>query len=223
MSAGLLLALQHGDSLFPSGGFAFSQGLEATAAEAECLGSLDLARFVAAQIRHRWAGFDRVAVIRAHRAGQDLDTLAALDQEIEASSPIEAFRTGSRRNGAALLTSHDRLGTEGAAAYRRLLRQGAALGHLPVVQGLVWRALGLGEAEAAMLSGYVAVTGLATAAIRLGLVGAIEAQRVIAGALALVAAETAPVADHQALAAFLPLADIAACRHGRHGQRLFSN
>lgn len=224
MRAALLTALQHADGLFPSGGFAFSQGLEARAAQTCAFGPLDLGAFVDAQLRHRWQGFDRVALVRAHRLAGDLAALAALDAEVEASSASERLRDGSRRNGTALLTTHERLGTPGAAAYRDAVRAGEAHGHLPVVQGLAWSALGIDLATAARISGYTTVTGILNAAVRLALCGAIEAQARVAASLALIEAlADRPVADDQPLAAFLPQVDIAVARGAAVELRLFAN
>lgn len=221
---GLLVALQHADGQFPSGGFAFSQGLEASSQLADRLGPFEFAGFLEGQLRHRWAGADRVALVRAHRLGDDLARLAALDFEVEASTFMEGLRAGSRRNGTALLTTHGRIGTTGAGAYRALVREGRALGHLAVVQGLLWRALGLDEATAVAMGGYQAAASLATAAVRLGLVGAIEAQALLGQALPVIAAVSeAPVAADEPLRSFTPLAEIAVGLHGASGQRLFSN
>jgi urease accessory protein len=219
-----LVAMQQADSQFPSGGFAFSQGLEASVVEAQRVGPFDLSSFIAVQVRHRWMGTDRVAVARAHRLADDLPAVAAIDQEFEASSIFETLREGSRRNGAALLTAHQRLGTRGADEYRRLVRQGRGMAHLPVVQGLVWRNVGLDEQTALAVSGYQAVASLASAAVRLGVVGAIEAQARIAAVLPLVALACAePVADDQPFEAFVPLTEIAVSLNHSSGQRLFSN
>lgn len=222
--ANLLLAFQHADSQFPSGGFAFSQGLEAASQLADRLGGFDFAVFLTTQIRHRWAEADRVALIRAHRLGGDLAALAVLDAEVEASTFMEGLRSGSRRNGTALLTAHARLGTQGAAGYRAMVRAGSAHAHLPVVQGLLWQALELDEASAVAISGYQAATSLTTAAIRLGLIGAIEAQRLIAGVMPLIRVlGAADVADDEPIRSFVPQAEVAVALHGAGGQRLFSN
>lgn len=220
----LLVALQHADGQFPSGGFAFSQGLEASSSLAERLGAFDFASFVDTQIRHRWASADRVALVRAFRLAGDLDALAELDREVEASTFVEGLRSGSRRNGAALLTTHGRLGTRGATAYRSMVRSGNACGHLAVVQGLVWQALGLDEATAVAIGGYQMVASLATAAVRLGVIGAIDAQAVIARAMpGIESAVLGTVADDEPLRSFTPLCEIAVALHGASGQRLFSN
>lgn len=220
----LLVALQHADGQFPSGGFAFSQGLEASSSLAERLGAFDFASFVDTQIRHRWASADRVALVRAYRLAGDLDALAELDREVEASTFVEGLRSGSRRNGAALLTTHGRLGTKGATAYRSIVRNGSACGHLAVVQGLLWQALGIDEATAVAIGGYQMVASLATAAVRLGVVGAIDAQAVIARALpGIESAALETIAEDEPLRSFTPLCEIAVALHGASGQRLFSN
>lgn len=223
-AASLLVALQHADGQFPSGGFAFSQGLEASSSLADRLGRFDFAGFLDTQLRFRWAEGDRVALVRAHRLAGDLDAIAALDREVEASTVSDGLRAGSRRNGLALLTAHQRLGTGGAAAYRAMIRDGSACGHLPVMQGLLWQALGPGEDTAAAMAGYQTAASLATAAVRLGLIGAIEAQSAIGAALPRIEALcAAPVADGEPLSSFTPLCEIAVALHGSSGQRLFSN
>lgn len=220
----LLTAFQHADSQFPSGGFAFSQGLEAWSNHPDRLGELDLATFLDVQIRRRWAGSDRVALVRAHRLRGDLRRLAELDVEVEASTIPAGLRAGSRRNGNALLTAHSRIQTPGAREYRSVVQRGDAPGHLAVVQGLVWQALGVEEGVAVAISGYQAAASLTTAAVRLGLVGAIEAQMRLREALVAIDESTAQlVADGESLRSFAPLSDIAVTMHGSDGQRLFSN
>ena len=220
----LLLALQHADGQFPSGGFAFSQGLEASALLGETLGGWDLTDFILVQLRHRWAEADRVALIRAHRLGADLAGLVALDLEVEASTFMEGLRAGSRRNGMALLTTHARVGTPGAAAYRALVREGTGRGHLAVAQGLLWRAVGLDEAAAVAMSGYQAAAALLTAAVRLGLTGALEGQALLTGVLPVIAGICRePVTGEAPIRSFAPLAEIAVAFHRGGGQRLFSN
>lgn len=220
----LLVALQHADSQFPSGGFAFSQGLEASALLEETLGGWDLAEFLLAQLRHRWAEADRVALIRAHRRGDDLASVVELDLEVEASTFMEALRAGSRRNGMALLTTHAHIGTPGATEYRALVRAGNGRGHLAVAQGLLWRAVGLDEATAAAMSGYQVAASLVTAAVRLGLSGAFEGQALLTEALPVIASICRePVAEDAPIRSFNPLAEIAVALHHGGGQRLFSN
>jgi urease accessory protein len=101
------------------------------------------------------------------------------------------------------------------------------LGHLPTVQGALWPALGLDERAAASVSGYLFVSGLTSAAVRLGAIGAIEAQRVLGGALPLIAELLEQPVPEPAgaveLTGFTPLIEIAAMRQAQAELRLFAN
>lgn len=220
----ILRTFQHADSQFPSGAFAFSQGLEAFSQQQDRLGKFDLWNFLYAQIVHRWASSERIAIIRAHRLNSDLDALADLDAEVEASTISEPLRVGSRRNGMGLLTTHERIGTPYAKAYRAMVRDGKALGHVAVVQGFLWNALEIEEDDAVLMSGYQSAASLTTAAVRLGLVGAIDAQAYLTKILPVIAqVSCSPVSENEPLRAFIPLSEIAISLHGATGQRLFSN
>ena len=218
-----LTALQQADSAFPSGSFAFSSGLEGLSALGAAHGRDALADVVAAAVRHRWASADRIALVHAHRAG-DLAAVAAVDTAVETATLAEPLRTGSRRNGRALLAAHVRLATPSARDLRSWIDAGRAHGHLPVVQGFLWRKLGMSEQDAVAISGYTTVAGLVAAAVRLGQVGAIEAQTVLAAALLVVGevVEQAIPPDID-IASFTPWLDIAAARHARAQVRLFAN
>ena len=139
----LLTILQHADSAFPSGSFAFSNGIEGLAAMNAPLDRSGLRDVVAMFLQHRWVTSDRVAVALAHRAGDDFDKLAEIDHAVEAATLAEPLRNGSKRNGNALLAAHVRLGTKGATELRSHIEAGNAHGHLPIVQGFVWRARGI--------------------------------------------------------------------------------
>jgi urease accessory protein len=220
----LLLILQHADGLFPSGSFAFSQGLEAMSATAGVLGPFSFEEFAQMQIRLRWAQSDRVALVRSYRHAADMDAIVALDSEVEASTLAEDLRKGSKRNGIAFLTAHARLASPQASAYLGLVRRRKANGHLPVVQGLIWRGLGFDENIAVAISGYQALASLSSSAVRLGLIGAVDVQAVITGLLTDIReASRTGITEDQPLSSFLPLTEIALSLHRASGQWLFSN
>src|SRR5947207_11644160 len=131
---GLLCALQHADSFFPSGSVAFSSGPETLHADRQVTSVEHLALFVEGQLRHRWATCDACALVAAFRARGRLDRIAEVDAIVEAMSLATELREGSKRAGASLLTVHERLGTTGAADYRALICARRAFGHLPVAQ-----------------------------------------------------------------------------------------
>ena len=220
---GLLTILQHADSAFPSGSFAFSNGIEGLAAMNAPLDRSGLHGVVTMLLRHRWATSDRIAVALTHRAHGDFDRVAAIDRAVEAATLAEPLRTGSKRNGHALLAAHVRLATPGAAELRHLIEDGKALGHLPVVQGFVWRARGMSEADAIAVSGYSTASGLIAAAVRLGCIGAVEAQAVLAAVLPAIAELSGPVSPDAEIESFMPWVDAAASRHARAHLRLFAS
>ncbi|MGH9805774.1 MAG: urease accessory protein UreF, partial [Terriglobia bacterium] len=91
MMRNLFAALQQADSAFPSGGFGFSNGVEGLAALGLPLDRDGLQRVIAATLRHRWATADRIALIRAYRAGADIDAIGKIDTSVEATLLAEPF------------------------------------------------------------------------------------------------------------------------------------
>lgn len=220
----LLRAIWQADAAFPIGAFAFSYGIEGALALRPDMSLGEFERLCAAVLQQRWASYDRIALQRAFRAGRDLDALAAVDREIEASTMIEALRAGSRRNGASFLAAHARLGQPLALKLRAQVKAGDCLGHIAVMQGAIWAALQLDEQHAALCSAYTVASGLITAAVRLGAVGALQGQSVLQALLPLIDALVAtPLDDDAELESFIPILDIAAARHVHAELRLFAN
>ena len=220
----LLLAIWQADGAFPSGAFAFSYGIEGAVAMRPGMTPADFERLVASVLRQRWASCDRIALLRAYRAGGDLSAIAAIDREVEASTLVEALRSGSRRNGASFLAAHARLGHDLAHALRADVRAGGCLGHIAVMQGAIWSVLGLGEELAQLTSAYTVASGLITAAVRLGAIGALQGQAVLRTCLPLIEQLTAcETPDATDMESFIPFLDIAAARHARADLRLFAN
>ena len=218
----LLTALQHGDSFFPSGGFAASWGLETLVADSYVSDAEILQHFIQNQLRHRWSTCDRPALVCAHRASPVRGDIAAIDAELEALSLPRELREASRRAGRALLRVHARLETPQAANYLEYVRSGHAFGHVPVVQGLVWKGVGLDEESAVLLSGHTLCVAFVSAAIRLGFVSHIDAQLVIQQTRQAVVSLLAQPVPEVGMS-FTPVADIAMMRHETQQTRLFAN
>ena len=217
-----LAMLQHGDSAYPAGGFAFSWGVEGLAADGLLNRADDLDTLIAEHLRFRWASMDRILLCRAFAAG-DLDAVAAIDRLADTSTPSAQMRDGSHRAGRALLGVSVRLGGPLTSAYRPMVSADARLGHLPIIQALVYRDAGISLDAAQLVSGWTLVTGLVSAAVRLGLVGHIEAQQALGAARSVLEAmlvET-PDADVEP-SSFTPLIDIAVSRGPARHVRLFS-
>ncbi|MFP3922423.1 urease accessory UreF family protein [Pseudomonas sp. W5-36] len=236
-----LLALQQADSFFPGGAVAWSWGLETLVADArlgtppaattgrrqrglrqDC--SEQVRAFVEGQLRHRWNSFDRAFLDAAWQAADELPTLMMLDAQVEALTLAEELRQGSRRVGQSLLGVHVALGTPGAAPYQHQVLAAATPGHLPVVQGLIWRKLGMHREHCHLASAHGLCTGLVSAAVRLGVMGHLDAQRVLTDIqpLLLELQDTAPCTPDDA-SGFTPMAEIAVMRHETQDLRLFAN
>lgn len=220
----LLGALQFADSFFPSGSIAFSWGLETLRADGEIFSAGQVAQFLEGQLAHRWSKFDAPVLVAAMRADGRFDRLAELDDLVEAMTLATELREGSRRAGASLLKVHAGLGTPGATEYRETIAQRKARGHLPVVQGMLWKATGLSEKACRAVSAHTLCTGVVGAALRLGMIGHLDAQKVLLQVRpALVELLRLPAQDAEELCAYTPHAEIAAMRHEVQDSRLFSN
>ncbi len=220
----LLGALQHADSFFPGGGVAFSGGLETLHADGEVMSAQQLAEFIEGQLQHRWATCDAGALVAAHRAAGSLDRIAEVDATFDAMTLAMELREGSKRAGVSLLTVHAKLATAGAAEYRALIAGNKAFGHLPAVQGLVWSATGMTPDDCRAVSAHTLCTGLIGAALRLGMIGHLDAQKVLLRVRPMLAdLLRLPVPDIDEMSAYLPATEIAAMRHEVQDARLFAS
>lgn len=219
-----LTALQQADSAFPSGSFAFSNGIEGLAALGCNFDVEQLAGVFELMLRHRWVGCERVALVHAWRCGADPAALTQIDRALEAAILPRTLREGSRKNGAALLAAHARIGSAGSGLLRLALLRGELFGHLATVQGAVWSGLDLAEADCVLVSGYSLVSAAATAAVRLGYTGVLAAQQAIKKSLPIInQLASSPIAEISQLTGALPWLDIACARQETAALRLFSS
>ena len=126
--------------------------------------------------------------------------------------------------GEAMLSVVARLGIGEADAYRGLVKQGEAFGHLAAMQGYLWGRAALSEPDTVALSAHTFTTGLLGAGIRLGCLGHIDAQRILIEArqeAASLAALPVPAIDE--LSAYAVEAEIAVMRHVNNSLRVFAN
>lgn len=174
MGADRWLLFQLADGSFPSGGFAHSAGLEAFAH----LGPHgDVARFLDEALVQA----ARSAAPFVRHACEAPASLPALDRAYDANLLLRLPNDASRAQGRALASAagrifdRARIGDVVAAAK-------AGPSHHPPVFGALFGALGLGpeEASGAYLHGFA--RGILSAAVRLGLVGPLEAQTLHAAA-----------------------------------------
>ncbi len=227
--AALLRLLQLTDSGFPTGAFAFSNGLEGLVEAGVVRGEAEVAALLRAQLDEGFAGIEAPAARHAHRfaAGGDLGGLLALDAELGALKPVPALRAASTKVGRRFLESAAVVLGDGSAAiatrYRAEVAAGRTDGHHAVAFGVVAQAAGVEETVAAVALGAGFVGGLTAAAVRLGVVGQGAAQRIVAGLhpAVLAAVEAAGRIPVSEMGGYLPQVDVAGLRQPALVGRLF--
>ena len=231
--------LQTTDSLFPTGAYAHSAGLESLVqlglvTDAPTLAAFLRAHALPALARYElpYLGFAREAAARG-----DGPALAALDREYGAGKLAREARDASASVGTQRLRMLLRLPmladtrdgeNHGAAlavarAFEAAVARGEARGHAAVVGGVQAHVLGVPVDAAMAAYGYGSLAGFGSAALKLIRIGQEGVQAVLADALGQmeetvrtargVAREDAGWSD--------PLWEIAAARHERAFARLF--
>jgi len=226
-ATGFLLALQHADSFFPSGAMAFSWGLEALQRERIVHDAPTLVEYVEAQFLHRWASSDQgllSAACKLAGSADALDALMKIDALAEAISMVPSLREGSCRLGRMMASVHGKLGHAGAAELLAIIEARRTPGHLAVVQGYVWAKAGMNEFECRAAAAHVTCVGAVSAAVRLSVIGHLDAQRALTALrermAKLLEADAPPLAQLSSCAFAI---DIAAMRHAHFDARLFAN
>jgi urease accessory protein len=214
------LAWQIVDSAFPTGLFAHSWGLEAAWQHGEVETRDELRAFVDASIVQ--TGYGTLPLVGSgYRAP---DRLEALDHLAEAFLTNPVANRASRVQGRTLLATADRVWPS-AALDSLKARAAATRAHVAPLSGPTFRCLGLSLDTAQQIMLYGAVRGVLSAAVRLGIVGSFEAQRMQADCeprldAVLARCSALPAED---LTQTAPLADLLQACHDRLYSRLFQS
>jgi len=201
-----------------------SAGLEMLVDENRIASSEEVETFLYGQLSNRWGDFDRPILVASYRAADDLSRVAKLDALVEAQTLADESRVGSRRAGRSLLGVHVKLGTNYASEYQSMINRSMADGHNSIVQGLVWRGSGIAESVAEAMAAHTFCIGLVGAALRLGIIGHIDAQEIVNGAHTIIEEILSiPPADPRYISTFTPEQEIAVMRHETMSYRLFVN
>jgi urease accessory protein len=206
------------DSAFPTGSFAHSYGLEAAWQQGEVPDAMGLARFVRATVRQTGHGVLPL-VAAAHR---DPGRLAELDDLADAFLVNAVANRGSRVQGRAWLATCARVWPDLPVAELDVRARELRV-HAAPAMGAACRALGVPVRTAQAMVLFAAARGVASAAVRLGIVGSYEAQRVQHGVMDELDAVLGQCADLDVddLAHTAPVLDILHAGHDRLYTRLF--
>ena len=225
--------LQTSDSLFPTGAYAHSGGLETLVEWGVVRDAPTLAEFLRGHVVPSLARFDLPYLRFAHAAALagDIETLTALDREVGAAKlPREtrdaSAHVGSQRLRTLLKIVPIRPGASGratATAFHECMARGEAAGHAAAVAGVQAAWLGVPAEAACAAYFYGSVSGYCSAALKLIRIGQEGCQAALADVSTLAEATvraSAEVAREDA-GWFDPLWEIAAARHERAFARLF--
>jgi urease accessory protein len=230
--AGLLAALQLGDSLFPSGGFTLSHGLETLAERGLVTDAASLEAWIVQTLRWQVGPTDGVASAAVWSAGDDLALVAEIDCRLLATKlarePREAAqRTGRQMLAALAVVTESMTSASGSGTlvrFRRDVLAGRSPGLQPVVLGLAGRQLGIGRRETVLLLLHLYAAGCLGAALRLVDVDDVEMQAIrlrLAPSLA-AAADEALRTPWQEMYACALQTELMAMLHERSNMRLFA-
>jgi urease accessory protein len=215
-----LLVWQLVDSAFPTGSFAHSGGLEAAWQSGEIPGLAALETFAVAVLEQ--TGYGTLPLLNAAYAEpsrfDELDQLA----DLFLINPVS--NRASRVQGRALAATAARIWpSEPIPTVAARVETG--IGHQGPVMGAVFAALNLPLAVARQVCLYTAVRGVLAAAVRLGIAGSYESQRLLhdLGPSIAAVADRARDFDERNLAQTAPIVDLLQAAHDRLYSRLFQS
>lgn len=207
------------DSAFPTGGFAHSSGLEAAWQHGEVRGRDDLASFLDAGLHQ----LGRAALPFVTAAFDEPERLAEFDRLNDAFTTNHVANRASRAQGRAFLTAAERI----FKCEIRNLESGRELpfAHFSPVFGACLRRLEIPRESAGRMFFFNHLRGVLAAAVRLNIVGPMEAQ-VLQQRLAPKADEILRLCDRLSLddlAQTAPLLDLWQSAQDRLYSRLFQS
>jgi len=213
------------DSFFPSGGFAYSSGLEAAVQGGALRNAEELSRYVVGSLTTGIGEREAVAVGFAHDASVSgsLEIALKADRELEAMKLGRESRTASRQMGRQVI----RLAASQQARhpliedYLATVEAEQAPGHLAVSFGLTLAAAGWSKEDTIAAFLYQAATGFVAAAMKLMPIGQREGQRLLESWLEVIERVSHKAAHQRVLQSWSPVQDIYAMRHSRLESRLF--
>jgi urease accessory protein len=224
-TSSLLKGLRFIDSFFPSGGYAFSSGLEAAVQDGAVRNAEELSRYVVESLTTGMGEREAVAVGLAHEAYVygSLEIAIKADRELEAMKLGLESRTASRQMGRQVIRlAADQLIRQPLIEdYLAAVEAERTPGHLAVSLGLTLAAAGWSKANTIAAFLYQTATGFVAAAMKLMPLGQREGQRLLESWIEVIERVSRNAMHRQVLQSWSPIQDIYAMKHSRLESRLF--
>jgi urease accessory protein len=220
----LLNGLRFVDSFFPSGGYAFSSGLEAAVQGRLVRNAEGLSQFVIEALTLGMGEREAVAAGLAHDAVKSgIQVAVNADRELDAMKLSREGRAASKQMGRQVI----RIAAEQGGAepvltgYLAAVESDRTPGHVPISLSLTLAAAGWSKEDAIAAFLYQAATGYVAAAMKLLPIGQREGQRLIERWLSVIERVSQQAAQQRVLRSWSPVQDIYAMKHSRLESRLF--
>ena len=221
----LLNGLRFVDSFFPSGGYAFSSGLEAAVQGGAVRNGEELSRYVVESLTTGLGEREAVVVGLAHEAyvSGSLGIAFEADRELEAMKLGRESRIASRQMGRQVIRlAADQRGRQLLIDdYLAAVEAERTPGHLAVAVGLTLASAGWSKEDTIASFLYQTATGFVAAAMKLMPLGQREGQRLLESWLEVIERVSRNAVDRHVLQSWSPVQDIYAMRHSRLESRLF--
>lgn len=223
------LSMLHGlrfvDSFFPSGGYAYSSGLEAAVQGGAVRSGEDLFLYVEDMFRQGVARREAVAVAVAHEAlvRNDIQAVLWIDHELHGMKLGCESRLASQQMGRQVV----KIAVEHLDAHAVVREFYAAMeaertpGHFPVALGLTLANAGWNKMETIAAFCYQTAVGFVSAGLKLLPIGQREGQHLLERWMPMLDDCASRASEAQPMTAWTPIQDIYAMRHGRLESRLF--
>lgn len=224
MGTEFLSMLQLSDSFFPTGAYALSNGLEVIAKKRK-VSMPELHALVQTFIEQQVGPADCCALGHAFDRAREADVagIVEADDSLFSIKLIAEARSASARSGTQLVRCVGEFAKSKAlAGYAKAIKDGRAPGMYPVALAVASEGLDVPKQRAAEMLLYSFCVSVAGAALRLGLIDHVAAQKVLHGLKPTI--EIAAKNSERPLGAmwqFAPAIDIAQMEHERMDAKMF--
>ncbi len=221
----LLQGFRYIDAFFPSGGFAFSSGLETAVQKGPVQTAEDLHRYVIDFFRRGLGPCEAVALAQAYQAARKgyFKDVMQVDRVLESMKLCRETRAASRQMGQSLLRhaiySQDQPGI--LEKFSAAVDSGRSPGHLAVTFGVVFQKIGWTQQQSIAGFLYQAGVGFVSASYKLLPIGQREGQRLLEAWIPSIEELSRTIDAGTPLMAWTPIQEIYAMRHAQLTSRMF--